>query len=223
MKTRILFSAIAAFVFTSGMMAQFFVQQNTNRDFSVSITNGVTDPVTYTWNASGAGITNSAAVNTTTSNTVNVTFGSAPSTGTLTVYGTANGCSGDSKTTTVNVVVTLPNSASFASASQNVCPQTSTNPTGGDAAVVVNFTGGNVSRFTYTIDGVAQPAVDMSGDPAARYSLDVATAFTNAQAGAHTIRITSITGTTGTSLISSGSEPTHTINVTAAPEISDIF
>lgn len=223
MKTRILFSAIAAFVFTSGMMAQFFVQQNTNRDFSVSITNGVTDPVTYTWNASGAGITNSAAVNTTTSNTVNVTFGSAPSTGTLTVYGTANGCSGDSKTTTVNVVVTLPNSASFASASQNVCPQTSTNPTGGDAAVVVNFTGGNVSRFTYTIDGVPQAPVAVS--PAATSaSLDVATAFTNAQAGAHTIRITSVTGQSGTtSLYSAGTEPTHTINVSTAPEISDIF
>jgi hypothetical protein len=205
-------------------MAQIEVLQNTNRDFSVNVTNGITDPVTYTWNASGAGITNSAAVNATTTNLVNVTFGAAPSTGTLTVYGTANSCSGDNRTATLNVVTTLTYGASFASASQSVCPQTTTNPTGGDAAAVtINFTGGNVTAFTYSIDGVPA-AAPVTFTAATSYSLNVATAFTNAQAGAHTIEITSITGESGpTSLYSAGTEPTHTINVTTAPEISNIF
>jgi len=223
MKTRILFSAIAVFVFASGLMAQIEVLQNTNRDFSVNLTNGITDPVTYTWNASGAGITNSAAVNAITANTVNVTFGAAPSTGNLTVYGTANGCSGDNRTATINVVTTLTFGATFADASQTVCPQTTTNPTGGDAAAtVVNFTGGNVTGISYTIDNGA--AVSISFGANTSCFLDAATAFTNAQAGAHTIRIISITGESGTtSLFSAGTEPTHTINVTTAPEISNIF
>jgi hypothetical protein len=116
----------------------------------------------------------------------------------------------------------LTYTATFAQASQDVCPQTTGNPSGGHpSSVVINFNGGNVNSFVYVLDGVSYSVTLPT--PGTSYTLDLSSVtYTNADAGAHTLEIVSITGGTITSLQPNGSV-VHTINVDTAPVISDIF
>ena len=225
MKTRILFLASLA-ILTLGVQAQTRVTPSTTRTFTVNQTNAVALSATpYSWsanNTTGTAVTNVAAVSATTTNSVDVTFGAnIGDAATLSVFAISlENCSGDSKS--INVVVdNLVYTAVFAQLAQDLCPQTTSNPAGGNAAAVtVNFAGGPVNSFVVNIDGVSQNVT--VAPAAASYSLDLATAFTNAQFGAHTVEITSITGALGSDLQVSGST-VHTINVSEAPIINDIF
>lgn len=205
-----------------GLYAQTVqVTPGSTRTFSVNLLNGVSLHATtpYTWSHSGTGIVSATA----DTNTYNVTFSNTVgTTGHIEVYATSvDNCKSDIKMIDVTVEP-LKYGASFAQASQDVCPQTTGNPGGGDAAAVdITFTGGNVQSFVYVLDGVST-TVTLS-TPSTSYTLDVATAYTNAEAGAHTLEIVSITGDDNiTSLLPNGSV-VHTINVDTAPVISDIF
>jgi hypothetical protein len=214
MKTRILYLILLGTIVSLGSYAQQ-VLINSTRNFWVNKTNGVTlDLATpYTWSDSGA-----VASITPNDSTASVTFGGTAGTAKISVYATSNSsCDGDIRSIYLQVVTSLTYGATFASASQIVCPANNHGATGDAATVRINFTGGNVSTFTYTLDGASytQPV----SPAAAFYNLDVTTAYTIAQSGsAHPIRITSVE----TSLIATGSEPTHTINVSTAPAISNI-
>jgi Tfp pilus assembly protein PilV len=198
------------------------VTAGSTRTFTVNLLNGVTLNSTnpYTWSHSGAGIVSATPSN----NTLNVTFSNVNgSTGHIEVYATsADNCKSDIKQMNLTVVPTLTYHATFAQASQDVCPQTTGNPAGGKpTSVVINFTGGNVNSFVYTLDGVST-TVTLTA-PGVSYTLDLSSVtYTNAQAGAHTLEIVSITGGTITSMLPNGST-VHTINVDTAPVISDIF
>ncbi len=205
-----------------GLYAQTVqVTPGSTRTFTVNLLNGVTlhSTTPYTWSRSGAGIVSATA----STNTYNVTFSNTVgSTGHIEVYATsADNCKSDIKMIDVTVEP-LKYGASFAQASQDVCPQTTSNPTGGDAAdVTVNFTGGTVQSFVYVLDGVSTTVTLTI--PGTSATIPLTTAYTNAQAGAHTLEIVSITGTDNiTSLLPNGSV-VHTINVDTAPVISDIF
>ena len=221
MRTKLLILILLGMIVNTGVFAQLQVLQGTSRNFWVNKTNGVTLDATtpYTWTSTGAGIVTLTPNDSTASATFSNT---APSAGRIDVYATsANGCNSDTSSILIQVVAALTFNATFATPSQNICPLNNHGSTGDASAVTVNFTGGNVASFTYTLDGTSN-TVTVS-PAAASYSLDVITAYTAAQSGAHLIRITSITGQSGvTSLIPSGSEPTHTINVGNAATISKI-
>jgi hypothetical protein len=223
MKTRKLILFIPGLFITTGIFAQLEVQQGSNRDFRTSLTNGVTlaPGGGYTWtatNTSGTAITDTAAIAADHDSAINAVFGTAPATGRIDVYATSDmGCESDTNSIFISVVATLTYGATFEFASQNVCPANNHGATGDAGAVTVNFTGGNVSTFTYTLDGSTYTVTVFPA--AASYSLNVTTAYPIAQSGtAHPVRITSVE----TSLMPSGSEPTHTINVSTAPDITNI-
>lgn len=204
------------------LMAQTVeVTPGSTRVFTVNLLNGVTLDATtpYTWSHSGSGIVSATASN----NTYSVTFSNTVnSTGHIEVYATsADNCKSDIKTMDLTVKP-LTYGASFVLASQDVCPQTTGNPTGGKpTSVQINFTGGTVNSFVYVLDGVST-SVTLPA-PGTSYTLDLSSVtYTNAQAGAHTLEIVSVTGGTITSLLPNGSV-VHTINVDTAPVISDIF
>ncbi len=221
-----LFALAVGIVTGVSMMAQTVeVTPGSTRTFTVNLLNGVTlhSTTPYTWTTSGSGIVTTA---TPSNNTISVTFSNTVNTTAhIEVYATsADNCKSDIKSMDLTVKP-LTFGASFAQDSQDVCPQTTGNPTGGHpASVVINFTGGNVSSFEYVLDGV--PTTVTLPSPAASYTLDLSSVtYTNAQAGAHTLEIVSVTGVTGetiTSLQLNGSV-VHTINVDTAPVISDIF
>ena len=205
------------------IMAQTFeVTAGTTRVFTVNLLNGVTLHATtpYTWSHSGSGIVSATPSN----NTYSVTFSTTVnSTGHIEVYATsADNCKSDIKSMDLTVVKKLTFGASFARPSQDVCPQTTGNPTGGKpTSVTIYFTGGTVNSFVYVLDGVFTSVTLPT--PGTSYSLDLSSVtYTNAQAGAHTLEIVSVTGGTITSLLPNGSV-VHTINVDTAPVISDIF
>lgn len=221
-----LFSFILA-VYTAAN-AQVEVAPGTTRTFTVNQTNTVTLNATtpYTWTAannSGTAITNVATVNATTTNSVSVTFGStAGNTATLSVYATSDAnCKGNVKTISL-VIQALSYVATISQASQDICPQSDADAsqTGVPASITVNFGSNSATGLSYTIDGVAQPSITFAASTS--YTLAISQVFTNADAGAHTVEITSVTGTLGTSLQSTGSA-VHTINVSEAPVINDIF
>jgi hypothetical protein len=197
------------------------VTPGSTRVFTVNLLNGVTLHATtpYTWSHSGSGIVSATPSN----NTYSVTFSSTVnSTGHIEVYATsADNCKSDIKSMDLTVKP-LTFGASFAQASQDVCPQTTGNPTGGKpTSVKINFTGGTVNSFVYVLDGVSTSVTLPT--PGTSYTLDLSSVtYTNAQAGAHTLEIVSVTGGTITSLLPNGSV-VHTINVDTAPVISDIF
>ncbi|MCX7985520.1 MAG: hypothetical protein N2662_01085 [Bacteroidales bacterium] len=197
------------------------VTPGSTRTFTVNLLNGVTlHPSTpYTWTTSGAGIVSANPSN----NTISISFSNTiGSTAHIEVYATSSdNCKSDLKQMDLTVQP-LTYGASFAQASQDVCPQTTGNPTGGHPAnVVINFTGGNVNSFVYVLDGVSTTVTLPS--PATTYTLNLSSiTYTNAQAGAHTLEIVSVTGGSITSLLPNGSV-VHTINVDTAPVISDIF
>ncbi len=198
------------------------VTPGSTRTFTVNLLNGVTlHPTTpYTWTTSGSGIVSAVPSN----NTINVTFSNTVNTTAhIEVYATsADNCKSDIKQMDLTVKP-LTFNASFATASQDVCPQTTGNPTGGiPTSVVINFSGGTVNSFVYVLDGVSQ-TVTLPGAGGTSYTLDLSSVtYTNADAGSHTLEIVSITGGTITSMLPNGSV-VHTINVETAPVISDIF
>ncbi|MGC8825146.1 MAG: hypothetical protein ACP5PZ_11240 [Bacteroidales bacterium] len=218
-----LFVTVIGLVSAVAMIAQTVVEvtPGSTRTFTVNLLNGVTlHPTTpYTWATSGAGIVSATPSN----NTISVTFSNTVnSTGHIEVYATsADNCKSDIKMMDLTVRP-LTFGASFASASQDVCPQTTGNPTGGKpSSVVINFTGGNVNSFVYVLDGVATTVTLPT--PGTSYTLDLSSVtYTNGDAGAHTLEISSVTGGTITSMLGNGSV-VHTINVDTAPVISDIF
>lgn len=218
-----LLASVIALLSVAALMAQTVeVQKGTTRTFTVNLLNGVTlHPTTpYTWTTSGSGVVSATPSN----NTISITFSNtAGNTAHVEVYATsADNCKSDIKSMDLTVVDNLTYGASFAQASQDVCPQTTGNPGGGKPTnVVVNFTGGNISSFVYVLDGVSTTVTLPA--PASSYTLDLsAVTYTNAQAGAHTLEIVSVSGGTITSLLGNGSV-VHTINVDTAPVISDIF
>jgi len=217
---KILLSVLMSMMFVAGLFAQTQVQPGDVHTFTVNLLNGVTlhSTTPYTWSHSGTGIVSATA----NQNQYTVTFSNTiGTTGHIEVFATsADNCRSDIKSIDVTVQP-LTYTATFATASQDVCPRTTGNPSGGDAAAVtINFTGGNVNSFVYTLDGVSTTVT--LPVPGTSYSLDLNTAFTNADAGAHVIEIVSITGGTITSIQPNGSV-VHTINVETAPAISDIF
>jgi hypothetical protein len=221
MRTKLILPILLSMFVTSGAFAQLQVLQGSSRNFWVNKTNGVTLDATtpYTWTITGAGI----VTITPNDSTASATFSNVAGTnGRIDVFATSSGgCNSDTSSIQIQVVASLTFNATFATPSQNICPFNNHGSTGDAAAVTVNFTGGNVASFTYTLDGTSNA---VSVIPAGiSYSLDVTTAYTAAQSGAHLIRITSITGQSGvTSLIPAGSEPTYTINVGNAATISNI-
>ncbi|MEJ5264688.1 MAG: hypothetical protein WHT29_05180 [Bacteroidales bacterium] len=215
-----LFALAVGIVTGVAMMAQTVeVTPGSTRTFTVNLLNGVTlhSTTPYTWTTSGSGIVTATPSN----NTISVTFSNTVNTTAhIEVYATsADNCKSDIKSMDLTVKP-LTYVASFAQASQDVCPQTTGNPTGGHpASVVINFTGGNVSSFEYVLDGV--PTTVTLPSPAASYTLDLSSVtYTNAQAGAHTLEISSVTGGT---ITSKQDGVVHIINVDTAPVISDIF
>lgn len=220
MKKLILF--IVTVAIASSVFAQVEVTPGSTRIFTVNQANTVALNATtpYTWDVTGDGaISNTEG---TTPNTRSVTFSTNNGDlATITVYATSDvNCHGNLRT--VNLVVKpLTYTATYANAAQDLCPASSAvlTQTGVAVPIVVNFNN-DVTSFIYAINGVSQPSVNVASTNTA--TINLATVFTNTEVGANTVEIVSITGTLGTSLQDNGST-VHTINVSEAPVINDIF
>lgn len=222
-----------AAIISVGVSAQTIdVEQNSTHSFSVSVSNGVIVNATgYNWSADAALGANFSSTNTATTN---VTFtGAVNNTGNISVYAisAANSCAGNPQTRTFRIVSQLGVTATLPALSA-ICPQTTSNPTGGDIpAFTISFTDPsnnpvNVSGFTYQIVDPSNNAgapVNVSVANASSYNLDISTAYNNTQTGTYTIRIVSITPVVGNTVFypdGSGNYPQTTIAVDLAPELT---
>lgn len=227
-------SILLAAIISVGVNAQTIdVEQNSTHNFSVSVSNSVSvNSNGYNWSADAAlGATFSSQNTASTS----VTFtGAVNSTGNISVYAvsSANSCAGNPQTKTFRIVSQLAVSASLPTLA-NICPQTTSNPTGGDIpSFTINFVDNsnnpvNVSAFSYQIvdpSNVASAPVNVAVSPnASSYNLDIATAYNNTQTGTYTIRIVSITPVVGNTVYypnALGNYPQTTVTVDLAPELT---
>jgi hypothetical protein len=195
------------------------VLQGSTHTYSVT---PVPDGATYEYHWSVSGGTSSIPGNTST--TGNIVWDGATGQYTLSVYveNPATGCAGNNKVLVINVValgITLVGPAN------PVCPHTD-NQTG-DFIVTVNYTGTDAWSFVIN-DGVTDRTISV---PAGTQNYDVTIpGYTNTSAlvtAGHTIRITSVTTTSGT-VTYDGNEvdaANHGITVTVqpTPATSDII
>ncbi len=216
-----------------GIKAQTIdVEQNSTHNFSVSVSNGVTVNANgYNWSADAA---LGAVFSSTNTASTSVTFnGAINNTGNISVYATsaANSCSGNPQTRSFRIVSQLSVSANLPALS-NICPQTTSNPTGGDIpAFTINFV--NTSNNPVDVTAFSYQIVDPSNTPgsvvnvtvpnASSYNLDINSSYNNTQTGTYTIRIVSITPASGNTVYypnASGQYPQTTIAVDLAPELT---
>jgi len=226
-------SILLAAIISVGVNAQTIdVEQNSTHNFSVSVSNGVgVNANGYNWSADAALGANFSSPNTASTA---VTFtGAVNNTGNISVYAvsSANSCAGNPQTRNFRIVSQLAVSANLP-ALASICPQTTSNPTGGDIpAFTINFVNTlnnpvNVSGFSYQIvdpSNNASSPVNVSVANASSYNLDIATAYNNTQTGTYTIRIVSITPAVGNTVYypnASGNYPQTTIAVNLAPELT---
>jgi len=226
-------SILLAAIISVGVNAQTIdVEQNSTHNFSVSVSNSVSvNSNGYNWSADEPlGATFSSQNSASTS----VTFtGLVNNTGNISVYAvsSANSCAGNPQTKTFRIVSQLAVSANLPTLA-NICPQTTSNPTGGDIPpFTINFVDNsnnpvNVSAFSYQIvdpSYVASAPVNVTVGNASNYNLDIATAYNNTQTGTYTIRIVSITPVVGNTVYypnASGNYPQTTVTVDLAPELT---
>jgi hypothetical protein len=223
-KNLISISILGLFAIATFAQGPVEVAPNSPRTFTVNLTNNVTlkSATPYTWSVSGSGVV--APIPTSNTNSITVNFGASGTSATISVYATAaTNCSSDLHTMNLTVKP-LTYTATLPQASQDICPVAnnallSPAQTGIAAPITVNFNTA-VTGFSYTINGVLQTPVTVASS--ATGTINIATPFTAAQAGAVKVEIVSITGAAGTSLQPNGAV-VYTINVSAAPTISDIF
>ena len=226
-------SILLAAIISVGVNAQTIdVEQNSTHNFSVSVSNSVSvNSNGYNWSADAA---LGATFSSTNTASTSVTFtGAVNNTGNISVYAvsSANSCAGNPQTKTFRIVSQLAVSANLPTLA-NICPQTTSNPTGGDIPpFTINFVDNsnnpkNVSAFSYQIvdpSNVASAPVNVTVGNASNYSLDIATAYNNTQTGTYTIRIVSITPVVGNTVYypnASGNYPHTTVTVDLAPELT---
>ncbi|MCX7985521.1 MAG: hypothetical protein N2662_01090 [Bacteroidales bacterium] len=224
---------VLAAIISVGVKAQTIdVEQNSTHNFSVSVSNGVTVNANgYNWSATPA---LGASFSSTNTASTSVTFtGAINATGSISVYAVsaANSCSGNPQTRNFRIVSQLGVSANLPALSA-ICPQTTSNPTGGDIpSFTIQFVDQssnpvNVSGFSYQIvdpSNVAGPVTNVTVSNASSYNLDITTAYNNTQTGTYTIRIVSITPSVGNTVFypnASGNYPQTTIAVNLAPELT---
>lgn len=226
---------ILSFVVTTGLFAQTTdVEQGSTHPYSVSVSNGVSVGGTgFSWSADAA---LGATFDNTNTNSVNVTFtGAVNNTGNVTVYATSDApyvCSGNAQTKAFRIVSQLSLGATLPALAA-ICPQTSSNPTGGDIpSFTINFNDNAATPAPATVTGYSYQLVDNLGAAGAiipvvvasatSASLDITSSYANTATGTYTIRIVSITD--GTTTVNypdaSGNYPQTTIDVHLAPELS---
>lgn len=219
MKTK-LFTAVLLLMAVVAVKAQY-VAPGSSVTFHASQTTPVVtlDATTpYIWAAYGSAIASKTA---NADGSYSVTFSNnLGDVGEISVYGkAATGCTGDTLSLGLTVHV-LKYSATFPVTSETVCPKTTSNTGGGiPGNVTVNFTGGNVSSFNYSLDGSSYTVTLSTAGTTATIDLSAIT-YSASDAGSHTLEITSITGTE-TDILSSGTD--CTLNVSKVPVIGNIF
>jgi hypothetical protein len=232
MKTKILILACATIVATMSLRAQTDVQRNSTVSFTSSLSNSPTGgtSVTYTWDATTLGSVASGQGSATAGILFSAAAGTVANVSVFATSASALHCAGAPVSRSFRIVNTLSLNATLPVLSP-ICPNTTSNPTGGDipsftvsfvdaASVATNATG-----FTYQVlDGAGTIVATASPTFAAAtsYSLNIASAYTNAQAGTYTIRITAIAN--GASNVAfpdaSGNYPHTTIAVEVAPDLN---
>jgi len=227
-------SILLVAIISVGVNAQTIidVERNSTHNYSVSVSNGVSvNPDGYHWSADPALGANFSSINTASTS---VTFtGAVNNTGNISVYAvsSANSCAGNPQTKTFRIVNQLAVSANLPTLA-NICPQTTSNPTGGDIPpLTINFLDNSnnpvsVSAFSYQIvdpSNVASAQVNVTVSPSASsYNLDIETAYNNTQTGTYTIRIVSITPVVGNMVEypnAAGHYPQTTVTVDLAPDL----
>jgi hypothetical protein len=226
--TKIIALSLALIAFAFSANAQY-TEVLVNQTSSATVTpNPLTAVFDYTWSVTGGTSTN---LTLDTDNSVNILWDGAVGIDyTLSVYATdaVTTCSGDIRSAVYRIVNTLSYEVSIPVAPSAVCPQTTSNPTGGSGAFDVAVTGttvlaGETLTVRYNVDGVAQaPVTFAAGLQGGTIPVPGLTNATTADITVN-VEVTSalISGRPGVTF--PVGHVTDDITVHAAPQISDIF